>query len=67
MNFKIVYSLRQISFAVFHAVICHHTVALPSKRIVNKHRSDFGCALLHREIQDYSLGVIKDLHGERLL
>ena len=30
------YSLRQIAFAGFRAVICHHTAALPSKRVVNK-------------------------------
>ena len=30
------YSLRQIAFAGFRAVICHHTAALPCKRVVNK-------------------------------
>ena len=32
------YSLRQIAFASFRAVICRHTVTavLPCKRVVNK-------------------------------
>ena len=30
------YSLRQITFAGFRAVICRHTAALPCKRVVNE-------------------------------
>ena len=30
------YSLRQIAFGGFRAVICRHTAALPCKRVVNK-------------------------------
>ena len=30
------YSLRQIAFAGFRAVICRHTAVLPCKRVVNK-------------------------------
>ena len=30
------YSLRQIAFAGFCAIICRHTAVLPCKRVVNK-------------------------------